>query len=101
MILWAMVMLSALTSGLNLASLDANAEARALGAEIYRRHGLNRAAPMGCLLTIASVANIGLWIAYAVEVDDWRFAAIPGLPWLIAIVAYPLHTRLTRTRRNR
>jgi hypothetical protein len=99
MILWAMVMLSALTSGLNLATLDANAEVRALGAEIYKRNGLNRTAPIGCLITLASLANIGLWIAYAIDVNDWRFAAIPGLPWLIAMIAYPLHNRTRKARK--
>lgn len=98
MIIWILVIVSAFTSALSLASLDANAEIRAMSAQVYRRHGLNRSAPMGCLIALGGVANLGLWIAYAIEADDWRFAAIFVMPWVVASIALPLHTRITKSR---
>lgn len=100
MILWILVILSVFISGLALASLDANAEIRAMSAEIYRKHGLNRSAPAGCLIALSALANIGLWVTYAIQVGDWRFAAIPLFPWLVGSVAIPLHKALTKNRRQ-
>ncbi len=93
-----LVILSAFSSALSLASLDANAELRAIGRQVMAKHGLNRGAPMGCLTALTSLASLGLWIAYAFEVGDWRFAAIFALPWLVTMVATPLHTAFSKPR---
>lgn len=99
MIVWSLVIISAFTSALNLARLDATAEIRSLAKQIFKQHGLNAGAPIGCLSTLTNLTLLALWIAYAIQIGDWRFAAITCLPWLVAFIATPLHDQLTKGRR--
>lgn len=98
MTIWIILMLSVFSGGLSLATLNAMAEMQALGREVMRKNGLNPMAPMGCLIALAGVVQMAAWVVYAFQVQDWRFAAISGIPFLISWVGRSLHGRAAKVK---
>jgi hypothetical protein len=39
---------------------------------------------LGCLFAVLGATVVGLWTWYAVEVQDWRFAAIVWFPFTVS-----------------
>ncbi len=78
--LWLILGAVTLVSGMRLALLSSNERIAAVTDDAIRREGL-AGIPAGCLMALAGVATVSLWVVYAVQVDDWRFAAIPGVPF--------------------
>lgn len=86
MILWTLLTLSLLSGAFALGTAQANARVAADMRESMKRHGL-RGVPLGCAHATISAAVIACWIAYAIQVGDWRFAAIPGVTFALNAVA--------------
>jgi hypothetical protein len=86
MILWFMLGVSTLMAFTALALVSANAAARKDIEAAWRRHGV-KGTPIGCTAVLASWALVALWVVYAVQVGEWRIAAIAVLPGVAGIIA--------------
>ncbi len=82
MIVWALLGAVTFVSVVNLALMSVNAEAEAAAKAVFRRQGLG-GVPLGCLSPLLSIVIGGLWTWYAVDVGDWRFAALFWVPFAI------------------
>jgi len=92
MTIWILLMLSVFQGALALATLNANAELRQISREIFRKHGMGIGAPVGCLIALAGVGNMTAWTVYAFQAGDWRFAAIPAVPFLVSWAGRALYS---------
>lgn len=58
-----------------------NVNARiAVEVQRFLLHPSLRAAPLGCLAPASGLLGVGLWTGYAIDVGEWRFAAIAWMP---------------------
>ena len=94
MIIWMLLAMSTLSAFASIALTSANREATEAMRASMRQHGV-AGIPVGCLLAIMSFAALGLWTWYAVDVQNWRFAAIVWVP----VVARWLGALTTKRRR--
>ncbi|HCU50403.1 MAG TPA: hypothetical protein DGG94_11495, partial [Micromonosporaceae bacterium] len=85
MILWLLLVTAVFNATLGLAALQANAKVSAFAKQTYKSEGLGVSAPVGCLIAVGAYASVGLWIAYGIQIHDWRIVAIVVVPWLIGL----------------
>jgi hypothetical protein len=78
-ILWTLVALSTLSGALSLALTQVNPQYRKAH-QAAIKHVSVTGIPAGCVLAVAAVLMIAAWTWYAVDVGDWRFAAIVWIP---------------------
>lgn len=79
MIVWLLLICSALFGFGGYALSQRNREAVEASKQIMRTRG-TKAAPIGCLVAVVGYGTPVLWTIYAIQVHDWRFAAITWLP---------------------
>lgn len=80
MILWAILGVNLLVAMTALAFTGANDEIVRQIHALSKSNPLHISKPAGCLFALCPLATASLWTVYAVQVDDWRFAAISWIP---------------------
>jgi hypothetical protein len=81
-VIWAILLVNTVSGALGLALVRANEEAAAASRAVLRAKGLTpTSGPIGCVLVLMGLCSPVLWVVYAVQVDDWRFAAATLVPF--------------------
>ncbi|HEX6970254.1 MAG TPA: hypothetical protein VF174_15775 [Micromonosporaceae bacterium] len=81
MIVWILLGLSLLTGALTMALTQVNPEYRRAHRAALKQVGV-AGVPAGCVLAVAALLMVATWTWYAIDVGDWRFAAIAWVPAL-------------------
>lgn len=99
MILTWILVLTVFTSALTLVMVDStNVVVEAVEAMI-RGDRSRRVVALGCLLPLLPATVVILWVVYAVQVGDWRFAAIEVFPVCCGLIGGYLRAVRNRNRR--
>lgn len=85
MILNLLLVTISLISAISLAVAVTNAEAAWAVREVFRSKGM-AGAPLGCAASVLGWIGLGLWTWYAVNVHDWRFAALVWIPFVTGVL---------------
>jgi hypothetical protein len=82
-ILWALLVVALMSSmsALVLSTATASQDVKPL-MDALRRQRPKLAVRAGVVMTLCAAVNVALWLWLAIEVGDWRFAAVSWVPFL-------------------
>lgn len=86
MIIWMLLIVATLIGAYSAALTAANREAAQAAREATQRYGV-AGVHAGCVIALLTLIAIALWTWYAIDVRDWRFAAIAWIPFLLNLVS--------------
>lgn len=87
MMIWAILILTAVFTFAATALSASNAEATEAARQSLKRNGLTLTASyLGCFMALMPWLIAACWVVYAIQQADWRFAAIALLPKVASVV---------------